>query len=87
MTDDAGAGWPLAYARALGLELAEADVGVVLGLARTVAHGSERRFAPLAAFVAGRYVATRVAAGDAPEEALADAVVVAQGLLPPAPAG
>src|SRR3712207_1847518 len=35
----------------------------VLELARVVAHATERRNAPLATFLAGRFVAARVAAG------------------------
>ncbi|MEN3314042.1 MAG: hypothetical protein V7605_276 [Acidimicrobiaceae bacterium] len=74
--------WPRRYAMALGADLTEAEVGALLDLAREVAHGSERRFAPLSTFVAGRFVAARVAAGATPADALAEAVAVARSLLP-----
>ncbi|MDQ6797954.1 MAG: DUF6457 domain-containing protein [Actinomycetota bacterium] len=73
--------WPRRYAAALGADLADADVEVLLDLAREVAHGSERRFAPLSTFVAGRFVALRMAAGVSASDALAEAVAVARSLL------
>jgi len=76
------AGWPRRYASALGTDLADSEVEVLLDLAREVAHGSERRFAPLSTFVAGRYVAVRMAAGVSASDALAEAVAVARSLLP-----
>jgi hypothetical protein len=46
--------WIDGYAEALGLEpLDKEEVGLLLDLARDVAHGSERRYAPLATFLAG----------------------------------
>lgn len=42
------------------------------GVAREVAHGSERLNAPLSTYVAGRYVASRVAAGADEAAALAE---------------
>jgi len=50
--------WINDYAKALGLELSEAEVEALLDLARDVAHGTERKNAPLAAFLAGRFVGT-----------------------------
>lgn len=58
------------------LDPAEADS--LLDLARVVAHGTERKNAPLAAFLAGRWAAT---GGGDPAAALR----AAEGLLPPAP--
>ena len=58
------------------LEPAEADS--LLDLARVVAHGTERKNAPLAAFLAGRWVATG-AGGPAA------ALRTAEGLLPRTP--
>jgi len=52
-------------------------VDALLDLARTVAHGTERRYAPLSTYLAGRYVAERVAAGMAEDEALAEAAALA----------
>lgn len=57
--------WPERYRRALSqmaastVELDDDQVRAVLQLARAVAHGEERRAAPLAAFLAGQYVASR----------------------------
>lgn len=58
--------WIDRYAEGLEVEpLSEEETTVLLGLARDVAHGSIRRFAPLATFLAG-YRAGRAAAGPAP---------------------
>jgi Domain of unknown function (DUF6457) len=65
--------------------LSPAETGLVLKLAREVAHGLERKLAPLSAFVAGVYVGREVALGTAREEALRDAVQAATKLLPEAP--
>lgn len=90
MTDEdgpTGSDWPRRYARALeaaageGVELTDARTDAVLDLAREVAHGTERRFAPLAAFVTGNYVAARTRSGASVDEALAEAADVARSLL------
>jgi hypothetical protein len=57
----------------------------VLDLARDVAHGSERKNAPVAAFVAGRYVQARMAQGADAETALNEVRQAAAGLLTPDP--
>jgi len=67
---------------ALGADLTDADVEALLDLARDVAHGSERRYAPLSTFIAGRFVASRMAAGVPAHDALAEAAAVARSLLP-----
>jgi hypothetical protein len=49
--------WLDDFARALGVnKLTQAEVEALLDFARDVAHGSERKNAPLAAFLAGRFV-------------------------------
>ncbi len=79
--------WPDRYGRALAaragaaLETDEQVAGAVLDLARVVAHASERKHAPLAAFLAGQFVARRADSGVAPSAALAEAADVARGLL------
>jgi len=78
---DPDADWPRRYARALGDDLGDAEAEILLDLAREVAHGTERRFAPLSTFVAGRFVAARVAAGATVMDALSEAVAVARSLL------
>ncbi len=51
--------WLDDYAEALGVSgLTPADIELVLDLAREVAHGSERKNAPPAAFLAALYVAS-----------------------------
>lgn len=75
------ANYPDRYAEALALGLTEAEVDAVLALARDVAHGSERRFAPLSTYLAGQYVAAEVRAGVPAEDALAAAVAIAQRTL------
>jgi len=75
------ANYPDRYAEALGLTLTDADTETVLGLAREVAHGSERRFAPLSSYLAGQYVAARVRDGVPAATALAEAVAIADRTL------
>ncbi|MFN2505882.1 MAG: DUF6457 domain-containing protein [Acidimicrobiales bacterium] len=85
--------WPQLYGQALErtaeavLSLTDEEVERVLDLARVVAHGSERRYAPLAAYLAGKFVSERSASGVPPPDALADAFATAEALLagwPPA---
>ena len=57
--------------------------GALLRFTRDVAHGVERRFAPLAAFVVGRAVGRAETEGRAPQEAFAEALERAMALLPP----
>jgi hypothetical protein len=79
--------WPERYRQALeqsgGVPLALDDeqVGAVLRLAKDVAHGSERRYAPLATFLAGQFVAHRVDAGMTVSAALDEAQALARSLL------
>jgi hypothetical protein len=76
--------WTDQAARALGLEEMRADeVAIVLRLARDVAHGVERKMAPIAAFLVGAAVgrADAVGAGHRPEE-LRAAVATIRPLIP-----
>ncbi len=78
--------FPDRYAEALGTaRLTDAEVDALLDMARAVAHATERRYAPLSAYVAGRFVAARTAAGVSLEEALAEAVRVAAAQVQPRP--
>ena len=73
--------WPDRYAAALELELGEEEVDAILDLARDVAHGTERRFAPLTTYLTGEFVARRRAAGASTDEALREAREIAGRLL------
>jgi molybdenum cofactor guanylyltransferase len=73
--------WVQRYGAALGVEVDQPVRSALLELARVVAHGTERRNAPLATYVAGRYVTARVEQGVDARAAVAEAVDVAQGLL------
>ncbi len=75
------ANYPDQYAEALGLRLTEHEVEIVLDLARVVAHGSERRFAPLSTYLAGQFVAELCRTGIPVEEALAEAMAIAERVL------
>ncbi len=71
--------FPDRYADALGgPRLSQAEVDALLGLARTVAHATERRYAPLSTYLAGRFVAERMAAGVPFEHALTEAVAAGE---------
>ena len=64
------------------MALDDEHADAVLDLARVVAHGSERRYAPLAAFLAGQFVVARVEAGQSLAAALAEAQALAEEVLP-----
>jgi len=75
------------YAAALGraamtdLGLGPDEVDILLDLARDVAHGTERKFAPLVSYLAGQYVVARTRDGATVRQALDEAVDVAKRLL------
>ena len=73
--------YPDRFAEAMALELTEIEKETVLELARTVAHGSERMFAPLSTYLAGQFVAELVRTGLPRVEALAEAVALAERTL------
>jgi hypothetical protein len=76
--------WLEEFARALGdRPPSREELGAMLRLSRQVAHGVERKFAPLSTFVAGMHVARRVTEGATEEEALAEVLAAAKALLPP----
>jgi hypothetical protein len=60
------------------------EIGAMLRLAREVAHGVERKLAPLSTFVAGRHVARRMGEGATPETALREVMEAAAALIPEA---
>lgn len=81
--------WIADYAAALDQRLNDADqplapsdeaATLVLDLARIVAHGTERRNAPVAAYLAGTFAGLRQAAGMGTAEALREAIEVAEAL-------
>jgi hypothetical protein len=57
--------WIEQYAEALGVPLQQADRDRILELARDVAHGTERMYAPLASFLAGWFVGSGGSLDDA----------------------
>ncbi len=77
------ANYPDRYAEALGLTLTEQEIDAVLELARVVAHGSERHFAPLSTYLAGQFVAELVRTGLSRAEAITEAAAIAERALAP----
>jgi hypothetical protein len=74
--------YPDRLAEALALEMTEAEKETVLELARIVAHGSERMYAPLSTFLTGQFVAELVrTAGVSRAEALTEAMAVVERTL------
>jgi len=75
--------WLDRVADALGEPRIEPDeLGAVLKLAREVAHGVERRFAPVSAFLLGVAVGERTASGTDRAGAFREAVASVRVLLP-----
>ena len=61
---ETAARWVARFAAELGVSGVSLEMQAdVLAIARDVAHGAERRYAPLAAFIAGRHVEARTRAG------------------------
>ena len=73
--------WPERYSAALELQLSDDEVETILDLARDVAHATERRFAPLSSYLAGKFVARRVSEGATAEQAVREAQEVVARLL------
>jgi hypothetical protein len=64
------------------LRLNVEQVQDLLEATRSISHSTDRTNAPLASYLVGRYVATRVAAGGDPDRALAEALNVVKRTLP-----
>jgi len=73
--------WPERYSAALDVGLSEDEVDAILDLARDVAHATERRFAPLSSYLAGKFVARRMNEGVSATDAVREAQEVAGRLL------
>jgi hypothetical protein len=80
------ANYPDRFAEALGLRLTEEEAEAVLDLARRVAHGTERRFAPLSTYLAGQFVTELVRTGVPTGEALAEVTAIAERAIAGDPA-
>jgi hypothetical protein len=75
--------WLEEFARALGIEpLSRDETALVLKLARDVAHGVERKFAPLSAYLLGVAVGDRAAAGPSRPDAFGTAIERAWRTVP-----
>ena len=80
--------WLRLLAGTLGVDPLDDDqIETILSAARDVAHRVERRATPLAAFLLGAAVQRRIGHGVIPPDALADALVDLQSVLPPSPEG
>lgn len=83
--------WLEDYAEALArrsgadVALSREEFAAMLDLARAVAHRTERRFAPVSTFLAGKFVAARLAQGADAAAAAAEALAAAEDLLPDEP--
>jgi hypothetical protein len=76
--------WIDNLATALGEEpVNPREMGSVLKLARDVAHGVERKLAPVSTFLAGVHAGRRAAEGTPRGQALAEALEAARALIPP----
>jgi hypothetical protein len=77
--------WLGALATTLGVDpLTDEQAMELLGVARDVAHGVERRATPLATFLLGAAAQRRIGHGATAAEAFADALTELQTTLPPA---
>jgi len=70
-----------ALSEAAGQPIAIPDEDAILDFTRRVAHGSERKNAPLATFLAGWFAAARVGAGTEAREAWTEAAALGDALL------
>jgi len=78
--------WLIRFAAALGEPpLSGGETGAILKLARDVAHGVERRLAPLAAFLAGAAVGRAAAGGGERAASLQSALSEVTPMIPGPP--
>lgn len=78
--------WLATLATTLGVDpLTDDQVMELLGVARDVAHGVERRATPLATFMLGAAAQRRMGDGATAGEAFANALTELRTILPPAP--
>jgi Domain of unknown function (DUF6457) len=78
--------WLVNLATRLGVDpLTDDQVMELLGVARDVAHGVERRATPLATFLLGAAAQRRIGLGATAADAFADALTELQTTLPPPP--
>jgi hypothetical protein len=78
--------WIDELATALGEEPVDArEAGAILKLARDVAHGVERKLAPLSTYLAGIHVGRRMAEGSSREQPLAEVLDASRALIPAQP--
>jgi len=61
------------------------EMGALLKLSREVAHGVERKYAPLSTYLTGLSVGRRAVGGESMDEALRRAIDEAMRLLPEEP--
>jgi len=77
-------GWLDRLARSQGGDpLSDAEVGVLLDVARDVAHRVERKATPIATFLLGMSVQRQLGAGSSRGDALRAATAELEALLPP----
>jgi uncharacterized protein DUF6457 len=75
--------WLASLATTMGVDPLRAhQVMELLGIARDVAHGVERRATPLATFLLGAATQRRIGDGATPDDAFADAVAELRRALP-----
>jgi hypothetical protein len=80
--------WIDDLARALGEQpLTPDEVEMLLGVARDVAHGVERKITPLSTFLLGAAVGRRQGGGEERSEALGATLGTLRGTMPQSPAG
>jgi hypothetical protein len=76
--------WIDRFAEALGEQpLHPTEMGSMLKLSREVAHGVERKLAPISTFLAGLSVGRKTAEGSSRDQALGQVLEAARALLPP----
>jgi hypothetical protein len=76
--------WIDTLATALGEEpVNPREMGAVLKLARDVAHGVERKLAPVSTYLAGVHAGRKAAEGTPRAQALDEALEAAKALIPP----
>ena len=75
--------WEAELATALGEDaLAPEELGIVLRLSRDVAHRTERKLAPVAAYLAGAHAGRLATEGGSRADALRDAERAIRAILP-----